>query len=127
MNKSFLGAVITLVLFVSPVNVSNSFRDSPTKPYLTDQNCPVITIECPPEVFEYGRTYTVTARVSGGNSRNLTYRWSVSGGKIVGGQGTSSIKVCANQAGLTPTATVEVGGLDKRCLNRTASCSFTVS
>ena len=48
----------------------------------------------------------------------LTYNWSVSNGSIIKGQGTSTIYV--NTKGLlgqTITATVDIGGIKRECLN----------
>jgi hypothetical protein len=55
-----------------------------------------------------------------------TYNWSVSAGTISSGQSTDTITVdTKGTAGLTITATVEVGGLDPSC-PRTASASTPI-
>ena len=56
----------------------------------------------------------------------FTFNWTVSGGKITGGQGTPSINVDASGfGGQTLTATIEVGGIDRACPDK-ASCSVKV-
>src|SRR5205823_13125607 len=58
---------------------------------------------------------------------NPTYNWTVSAGTITSGQGTTSITVdTKGLGGQTVTATVEVGGVEPTCTNRTASCSSRV-
>jgi hypothetical protein len=48
--------------------------------------------------------------------RPVTFRWTVSAGKIIAGQGTSSISVDVNEAAIkSVTATVEVEGLPAEC------------
>jgi hypothetical protein len=89
--------------------------------------CPTVSVSCADEV-EDGRMASFTTNVAIGEPSNpLTYTWTVTGGKIVEGQGTSSIKV--DSKGLqdkTITATVDVGGIDTSC-NRTASCSTPIT
>jgi hypothetical protein len=89
--------------------------------------CPTVTVSCPTDILNPGQAATVSARVEGGDpNANYTYNWSVSGGTISGGQGTSTITV--DTAGLegSVTATLEVGGVGPEC-NRTASCTFQVA
>lgn len=87
--------------------------------------CPTITIDCPTQFIEPGETGTVSVNVSGvAPNQNLTYKWSVNGGTIISGQGTSSITL-TQEAGQTTTATVDISGLPKGC-EHTRSCSFIV-
>ena len=88
--------------------------------------CPTIAITCPDDT-EAGTVITFTANTAVGNpAPKLTFRWTVSAGTIVDGQGTESIKVdTKNLAGKTVTATVEVDGFDPGC-NNTASCSTPI-
>ncbi len=88
-------------------------------------SCPTITIDCPTQFIEPGETGTVSVNVSGvAPNQNLTYKWSVNGGTIISGQGTSSITLTPT-AGQTTTATVDIGGLPPEC-EHTRSCSFIV-
>ena len=90
-------------------------------------DCPTLTIECPTDLPESGKTYTVKLRVGGGNpNQKLTYKWAVSNGEIVDGQGTCSVKIRISDLSKGITATVEVGGMRTDCGN-VASCSFVVS
>ena len=59
----------------------------------------------------------------GERNQKLSYQWSITSGRIVNGQGTSSIKAVANNSH-SFTATVEVQGLAAEC--GTASASMTV-
>ena len=89
--------------------------------------CPTISVSCPDEVKD-GNLVSFTAYITVGTLPTpLTYTWAVTGGKIVEGQGTESIKVDSKGLqGKTITATVDVGGIDPAC-NRTASCSTPIN
>lgn len=68
-----------------------------------------------------------TAKVSGGSQDSVKYNWIVSEGKIVEGQGTSTIlvKTTNEMKGHTIIATVELGGIGVFCPN-TASASAKI-
>ena len=74
--------------------------------------CPAILITGPSGESCRGRRYTFSATLAGGDPRfTPTYKWSVSAGTIVSGQGTYAIEVDASGADGKPiTATLEVGG-----------------
>ena len=78
--------------------------------------CPNIAVSSPDSV-DAGQPITYTASVSRGSSRvSPTFNWTVSGGTISAGQGTSSITL--DTTGLpntSVTATVEVGGYARSC------------
>ena len=67
---------------------------------------------------------TFQAHVYGGDPTvKVTYTWSVSAGKISGGQGTSVITIDFSDVTRgSITATVSIGGHDPLCVN-TASCT----
>lgn len=90
-------------------------------------DCPNIIIKCPPETTR-GNLIEFHATILGNsNGASLTYNWIISAGKIVRGQGTSSITVdTTNLIDQTVTATVEIGGLDPAC-SKAASCSTQVN
>jgi len=88
--------------------------------------CPKLLITCPDELPEAGKTYAVTLRVQGADEKKLSYKWSVSNGEIVDGQGTPTLRVRFTKPETSFTATVEVGGLPPDCEN-TVSCTFAVS
>ena len=102
----------------------NAFLPSIVSSHSSVGDCPKLTIECPTDIPESGKTYTVKVRVEGDNSNEeLSYNWSVSNGEIIEGQGTSSLKIRISDPGKGVTATVEVNGLKVDC-DRVASCSF---
>ncbi len=88
--------------------------------------CPVFNVSCPDSVKQ-GTSATVTANVTNAGTPPIsTYNWTVSGGTITSGQGTTSITIdTTGRGGSSITATLEVGGADPSC-NRTASCTFQV-
>jgi hypothetical protein len=89
--------------------------------------CPPVSVACPDTVAD-GEPVTFTVNVTVGTPEpQLTYTWTVTGGKIVEGQGTHTITVDSEGLqGKTVTATVDVGGMDPAC-NRTASCSTVIN
>lgn len=78
--------------------------------------CPNVSIYCP-DVQQAGSPITFTASVSGGTPGvTPLYNWVVSAGKIISGQGTTTITVdTAGLAGQPITATVEVAGYNLEC------------
>lgn len=89
--------------------------------------CPMITVDCPTRPADQGMPQVVSANINGGLSdMSLTYQWSVTGGKITGGQGTPAITIEYRDVECwSSTATVKVIGLDPSCPN-TASCSLEI-
>ncbi|HEV2765709.1 MAG TPA: hypothetical protein VGV38_22180, partial [Pyrinomonadaceae bacterium] len=86
--------------------------------------CPAVAVVCPAEPVTPGEPLTFTAQVSGEEAGRLSFKWEVSAGQIVTGQGTPSVFVDttgANGVGVVE-ATVEVGGLSVSC-PKTASCA----
>ncbi len=82
--------------------------------------CPNVLITCPDRVVA-NEPLTFTATATGG-SGNVTpvYRWTVSGGRIIEGEGTTSIKVdTTGLGGQTIKATFSVDGYPQVC---SASC-----
>jgi len=85
--------------------------------------CPNVYITCPDRVA-LNQPVTFTSSLTGG-SGNVTpnFNWAVSAGKIIEGQGTSSIKVdTTGLAGQTLHATLSMGGYPLDC---SASCSVS--
>jgi hypothetical protein len=91
----------------------------PPRPY-----CPNVSIYCP-DTAAPGQPITFTANVSGGTPGvTSTYRWTVTGGTITSGQGTTSITVdTGDLAGQPVTAKVEVLGYNLDC---TATCTAQI-
>ena len=85
--------------------------------------CPQISVSCSP-YFKEGEPITFVASVNGGNPNAVpSYNWTIAAGRIIEGQGTSSIKVDTAGFGRTFTATVRISGFDQSCPT-TASCSM---
>lgn len=85
--------------------------------------CPNVSITCPDRVA-LNQPVTFTSSLTGG-SGNVTpnFNWTVSGGRIIEGQGTGSIKVdTTGLAGQTLIATLSMGGYPLDC---SASCSLS--
>lgn len=89
----------------------------PSKP-----TCPNVAISCPDRI-EVGQPVTFNASLTGGSGNvPLVYNWTVSAGRIVEGQGTSSIKVeTAGLEGQSLKATLAMGGYEEDC---SASCTI---
>ena len=86
--------------------------------------CPNVYITCPDRV-EPDQPLTFTSSLTGG-SGNVTpnFNWTVSGGRIIEGQGTDTIKVdTTGLAGQTLRATLSMGGYPLDC---SASCSISI-
>jgi hypothetical protein len=89
--------------------------------------CPTIFISCPTDLPIPGAPVPISVNISGVgvDKFNLKYKWQVSPGKIVGGQGTAVISVdITGIVGQSVVATVEIDGLPPEC-DRTESCSFS--
>lgn len=92
------------------------------QPQTATSECPTITVNCPTKLLPADAPKIFRANIVGGNP-NLkpTYTWTMAGGQIVSGQGTSEIKVILIQ-NKALTATIEVGGLAAVCPGK-ASCT----
>jgi hypothetical protein len=85
-------------------------------------------VVCPSGVESKQPTY-FEANIAGGDvDARPTYKWSLSAGKIISGQGTSKIVVdVSDLAGKSLTATVRVGGYDPVCkVGIVASCTTEI-
>lgn len=109
--------------------------------------CPTLFVMCPSYVVSGSSPITFSLDLGGRGRKGLkdnevvlefkgveskyevSYKWDVSGGNIVTGQGTRSLLVEPTGAGQSEAVdivtTVEVGGLDPAC-SRTSSCSLKV-
>ncbi|MBD0373227.1 MAG: hypothetical protein ICV60_20480 [Pyrinomonadaceae bacterium] len=77
------------------------------------RNCPVITVSCP-DNSSTGGPQKYKANIQGDDpSVTPTFNWSVSGGKITGGQGTQEVSISAE--GNSITVTVDVMGYSASC------------
>ena len=87
--------------------------------------CPAIEISCPSSIA-LDEPLTFSSRYSGGIPANVTpvYNWTVSGGTIISGQGTDTIRVdTAGLAGQTVRASLSMGGYNLEC---SADCAVTI-
>jgi hypothetical protein len=98
--------------------------ECPPPPPPPPPSCPTVTVSCPDSATE-NAPVTFSANVSGGSSNvTPTYNWTVSAGRIMSGQGTTSITVDpAGLAGQTIRATLDVGGYGMPC---PASCTVSI-
>jgi hypothetical protein len=89
--------------------------------------CPSVVVRCPDRVGKRNEPVEFAAGVIGGPPNlHLSYKWAVSSGAIIEGQGTSSIKVdVKNVLGPSVKATVEVGGMPREC-PKTFECNTEV-
>jgi hypothetical protein len=88
-------------------------------------NCPFVNVTGPESVPK-GEKVTFTVAITGGDAKaKPSYVWTSSDGKIVGGQGTTSMILDTKPitAPGTITATVDVGGYPKECIT---SSSYTI-
>jgi hypothetical protein len=116
--------VAPLVFLIALVSVTiQKARRSP----VAHDDCPSFSVACPDEIAREGKTYLVKLRMDGVEStKNLSYKWSVSsGGEIVDGQGTPTLRVRCTHPEESITTTIEVGGLRSEC-PKMASCTFPV-
>ena len=91
--------------------------------FIRESPCPTIMVSCPDNA-KSNQSLTFQADVSGGDPTvKVTYTWTVTAGKISGGQGTSMITIDVSDVTRESiTAMVSIGGLDPACPN-TASCT----
>lgn len=81
------------------------------------RSCPLINVSSP-ELASTGQTLIYKAEIQGGDpSVTPTYKWTVSAGKITGGQGTPEVSVDA-EGNHSITVTVEVIGYPASCPNK---------
>jgi hypothetical protein len=84
------------------------------------------TVSCPADIGSK-QTLTFIATAYGPLTTPPIYQWSLPAGKIISGQGTSTIGVDVSElAGQSATATVSIGGLDPGCKEIVASCTTQV-
>ena len=87
--------------------------------------CPAIEITCPTTIA-IDQPLTFSSRYSGGVPANVSpvYKWTVSAGRIIEGQGTSTIKVdTTGLAGQTIRASLSMDGYTLEC---SADCAITI-
>ena len=88
--------------------------------------CADVVVSCPGEAEE-NQSITFGASVRGGEPNvNPIYKWTISAGTIIRGQGTHRIEVdSTGLSGRPVTATLEVGGYPPECQSK-ASCRVQI-
>ena len=80
-------------------------------------SCPTISVTGPPGIAQPNEPVLFTAAVDEkAKNYNIKYVWTISSGKIVGGQGTATLSVLPNP-GESVTAAIEILGLPEGCSN----------
>ena len=80
--------------------------------------CPTISLTGPAGISAPNETLTFTASVGvEAKDYKIEYNWTIHGGEIVEGQGTTSLKVLRNVLGQNLTVTVKVSGFPDGCDN----------
>lgn len=92
------------------------------KPVVAKTSCPTVGITCP-EQIKAGQPVTFSSSLSGGTGNVPSiFNWTISGGRITSGQGTSSITVdTSGLAGQSIRASLSMGGYEVECA---ASCTI---
>jgi len=85
-------------------------------------SCPQLSVICARKECYRSPFYFKAQMSDGERNQKVSYQWTVTSGRIVEGQGTSSIKAIANNSH-SITATVEVQGLPAECGQAIASMS----
>lgn len=82
--------------------------------------CPTVKIISPTNITSVGESMTFSVSSTESNTKNLEYKWTVSAGTVIHGQGTADIVIATNfdLQGQTITATVEIKGLPEGCENK---------
>ena len=91
---------------------------------LIDYCCPNLSLDCPNHAPVDGERITLSASTNA--EGGLKFKWQVTAGKIVAGQGTTKITVdTTGVGGRTITATIEMADSSGHAMN--TSCSIPVS
>lgn len=89
--------------------------------------CGTVKTDGPLDLVQPGEVAQLRAGTQNAAGNALSYQWSVSAGRIVGGQGTPFLNVdTTGLSGQSVTATVSVGGLGASCPNSDTH-TFTVA
>ena len=92
------------------------------KPVVPRPTCPTVGITCPDQI-KAGQPVTFRSSLTGGTGNVPSiFNWTVSGGRIISGQGTNTITVdTAGLAGQSIRASLSMGGYEVECA---ASCTI---
>lgn len=93
-----------------------TFSGMVTAQGVAPDRCPTLSVTGPSGVPVSGEPMIYEASISGPMPKEVTYRWTVSGGVIADGQGTKRISVVyPKESEDTITATFKILGLPKGC------------
>src|SRR5258705_13413638 len=102
---------IALSIILVFLSFANPEKTISVEPHFPGEECPRITMECPTAATKPDQPLTFMVHIEGRNAnQKLNFRWTVSKGTIVEGQGTVSIKVKGDTGSSTTTATLEIEG-----------------
>ena len=106
MNLHPLGLVVLVAALFAPVYVHGQATSS----------CPAVWVNGPTSDVPHGKPIVFSARLNPNATSRPEFRWEISAGTIVSGQGTASITVdTAGLGGVTVTARVMVSGIATLC------------
>lgn len=114
MKPRMMTVVLLALAALAPAGPDAQAADSPV-------SCPIITVSCPDQPAAAGPVRFTANVIARDPSVTPTFKWTVSGGKIISGQGTGEIAFEEDGRG-SYTATVDVGGYPSSC-RTSASCS----
>lgn len=107
MNLHPLGLFVVVALLFAPIFVQGQATSS----------CPAVWVSGPSSDVPHGKPIVFSARLNPNATSRPEFRWEISAGTIVSGQGTASITVdTAGLGGQTVTARVIVSGITTPCL-----------
>lgn len=116
LDRSVVTLLMVIVFILFP-GASAFFSVSAKQKQQAQPQCPVTRVSCPDSVYPK-ESLKFTVDVRGGDPKvSPTYNWTVSAGSISSGQGTSTIEVDTSEVApdSTITATVDLGGFDRKC------------
>jgi hypothetical protein len=116
------GILPTIVLSTTERQPLKIRRDPPPQKPSTAE-CPKLILGCPNDLLETGKKYVFKLQVEGGNVKDDgNFNWSVTGGEIVGGQGTRTLVVRITHPNKIVEAWVSLGGVNSYC-DAVTSCT----
>jgi hypothetical protein len=128
-KRKYVGLVMRLILSFLLAVSAQALLGLEIKAQSQAASCPSLNITCPANIVWPGTPTDISLNISDGNTpTNLKYKWQLSVGQIISGQGTSKITVDTTDldlGGKPVTVTVEVDGMFTECA-KTVSCNFTV-
>jgi hypothetical protein len=130
MKGTLIRAGILIATFLQPTASEAQTPTPRPSPFESDamlRLCPTSLVSSPDSVNE-GTSFFAAVNVSGGEkSVTPTYRWTISTGTILKGQGTTTIEVGTTGLGTqTITVTVDVRGYNPNCSTSASASAYVV-